>query len=174
MMMNGMLLKFLLLALLVLPVATASAGPPLDRMPMTGIEILEDDPSKLHVDRQVIIGTNYRTIYPNMNYTIIMQILDEKDQVVYLSWIESHQNETSQVDIGSYICGDKICPNPRAHLEDYVCGDKVCRGGPLDKSAQFSWLPTRPGEYYIAIFGWEALDNPTALSPPQGLDVTVT
>ena len=36
-----------------------------------------------------------------------------------------------------------------------------------------SWTPSTPGMYTATAFVWESLDNPTALSPPVTLDITV-
>ena len=36
-----------------------------------------------------------------------------------------------------------------------------------------SWTPSAPGMYTATAFVWESLDNPTALSPPVSLDITV-
>ncbi len=36
-----------------------------------------------------------------------------------------------------------------------------------------SWTPSTPGMYTATAFVWESLDNPTALSPPVSLDITV-
>ena len=36
-----------------------------------------------------------------------------------------------------------------------------------------SWTPSAPGMYTATAFVWESLDNPTALSPPVTLDITV-
>jgi hypothetical protein len=174
--MGDMAAKFLLAAtLFLLPIATAYAGPPIERLPLTGITVLGvDDPTSLHANEQVTLSTSYSTVYPNLNYTIIFQILDEKSQVVYLGWIEGYQNDTSKIRMGSYVCGDKICSHMYAALEDYICGDKICQKSPLGpKSAEISWLPTVPGRYFVDVFAWEALDNPTALSPPMHLDVAV-
>lgn len=36
-----------------------------------------------------------------------------------------------------------------------------------------SWIPQHTGTYTATIFVWESLDNPTALSPPLSLEITV-
>ncbi len=36
-----------------------------------------------------------------------------------------------------------------------------------------SWAPSEPGMYTATAFVWESLDNPTALSPPISVDITV-
>jgi len=36
-----------------------------------------------------------------------------------------------------------------------------------------SWIPQYPGTYTATLFVWESLDNPSALSPPLSLEITV-
>ena len=36
-----------------------------------------------------------------------------------------------------------------------------------------SWIPTEPGTYYIQVYVWESIDNPSALSPPLSMIVNV-
>jgi hypothetical protein len=36
-----------------------------------------------------------------------------------------------------------------------------------------SWIPQEPGKYFVIVFVWESVDNPTALSPPLELEITV-
>ena len=36
-----------------------------------------------------------------------------------------------------------------------------------------SWIPQNPGKYTATIFVWQSFDNPTALSPPVSLEITV-
>ena len=36
-----------------------------------------------------------------------------------------------------------------------------------------SWIPDLPGSYAATIFVWESIDNPSALSPPLSLEITV-
>jgi len=36
-----------------------------------------------------------------------------------------------------------------------------------------SWIPQNPGTYTATLFVWESLDNPSALSPPLSLEITV-
>ena len=49
--------------------------------------------------------------------------------------------------------------------------------GSLSPGEQFttsgSWTPTDAGTYTVTIFVWESINNPTALSPPLTLDVSV-
>ena len=40
-------------------------------------------------------------------------------------------------------------------------------------SPALSWIPTSPGTYTATAFVWESVDNPTALSPPASIDITV-
>ena len=37
-----------------------------------------------------------------------------------------------------------------------------------------SWIPQNPGTYTATLFVWESLDNPSALSPPLSLEITVS
>jgi len=41
-------------------------------------------------------------------------------------------------------------------------------------SPALSWIATAPGTYTATVFVWESVDNPTALSPPVSLDITVS
>ena len=40
-------------------------------------------------------------------------------------------------------------------------------------SPSASWTPTDVGTYTVTAFVWESIDNPTALSPPLTIDVSV-
>lgn len=50
--------------------------------------------------------------------------------------------------------------------------------GKLTPSQSFSpaqsWIPQYPGKYIVTVFVWESLNNPSALSPPQVLEIDVT
>ena len=37
-----------------------------------------------------------------------------------------------------------------------------------------SWIPSEPGVYYIQVYVWESIDNPSALSPPLSMIVNVS
>jgi len=41
-------------------------------------------------------------------------------------------------------------------------------------SPALSWIATAPGTYTATVFVWESVDNPTALSPPVSVDITVS
>ena len=41
-------------------------------------------------------------------------------------------------------------------------------------SAAVSWTPTTTGAYTATAFGWESIDNPTALSPPVSVTINVS
>jgi len=41
-------------------------------------------------------------------------------------------------------------------------------------SPALSWIPTASGTYTATVFVWESVDNPTALSPPVSVDITVS
>jgi len=41
-------------------------------------------------------------------------------------------------------------------------------------SPALSWIATAPGTYTATVFVWESVDNPTALSPPESVDITVS
>lgn len=36
-----------------------------------------------------------------------------------------------------------------------------------------SWIPDSPGSYYVTVFVWESINNPTALSPPLSMEFLV-
>jgi hypothetical protein len=40
-------------------------------------------------------------------------------------------------------------------------------------SPALSWIPEGPGAFDVTAFVWESVDNPTALSPPQDISITV-
>ena len=40
-------------------------------------------------------------------------------------------------------------------------------------SPSASWTPTSTGTYDVTAFVWESIDNPTALSPPRSIDISV-
>jgi hypothetical protein len=40
-------------------------------------------------------------------------------------------------------------------------------------SPALSWIPNAPGTYTATAFVWESIDNPTALSPPATINITV-
>mgnify|MGYP003333918179 FL=1 len=41
-------------------------------------------------------------------------------------------------------------------------------------SPALSWVPSTSGHYTATVFVWESVDNPTALSPPVSVDITVS
>ena len=41
-------------------------------------------------------------------------------------------------------------------------------------SPALSWVPSTSGHYTATVFVWESVDNPTALSPPESVDITVS
>ena len=41
-------------------------------------------------------------------------------------------------------------------------------------SPALSWVPSTSGQYTATVFVWESVDNPTALSPPVSVDITVS
>jgi len=41
-------------------------------------------------------------------------------------------------------------------------------------SPALSWIPSTTGTYTATVFVWESVDNPTALSPPVSVDITVS
>jgi hypothetical protein len=41
-------------------------------------------------------------------------------------------------------------------------------------SPALSWIPATSGTYTATVFVWESVDNPTALSPPVSVDITVS
>jgi hypothetical protein len=41
-------------------------------------------------------------------------------------------------------------------------------------SPALSWIPSTSGTYTATVFVWESVDNPTALSPPVSVDITVS
>ena len=41
-------------------------------------------------------------------------------------------------------------------------------------SPALSWTPDRPGTYEATVFVWESVDNPTALSPPVSVTISVS
>jgi len=41
-------------------------------------------------------------------------------------------------------------------------------------SPALSWVPSTSGQYTATVFVWESVDNPTALSPPESVDITVS
>jgi len=41
-------------------------------------------------------------------------------------------------------------------------------------SPALSWTPDAPGTYTATVFVWESVNNPTALSPPTSVDISVS
>jgi hypothetical protein len=41
-------------------------------------------------------------------------------------------------------------------------------------SPALSWTPAEAGTYTATVFVWESVDNPTALSPPVSVNITVS
>lgn len=151
------------------------AVPPRERVPLDEITILGMDESMtVKSNQQTLIRVDYQSNFPNTEYVILFQITNEQNQVVMLSWIEGFQLKLTDQP-GSFVCGDKICYDEWAHSTRYVCGDELCEGNYYAKKfVETSWLPTEPGKYEIVAFAWESVDNPTALSPPRDINITVT
>jgi hypothetical protein len=167
-------LVMLLVLIGIMGLTDSFAVPPIERVPLQNLTVLgADDSMALKSDQQYTIRTDYQSNFPNTEYVILYQITNEKNQVVLLSWLEGLQQKLTDQP-GSFVCGDKICYNEWAYSEPYVCGDKICEEKfYAHKFVEISWLPTEPGEYQIAVFAWESVDNPTALSPPVSIEIIV-
>lgn len=96
------------------------------------------DDNTIEVDNQVMIVADLSNGQDrNQKFAYIVQILNENDIVVSLSWLT-----------GSLSAYQTFSP------------------------AQ-SWTPTQAGTYTVQIFVWESVDNPTPLSHPLLLTVSV-
>lgn len=155
-------------------ISSAYAGPPMERVPLSNLSVLDlDDSMTMITDQQYTIRTDYLSNYPNTEYVILYQIKNQDNQVVSLSWLEGFQGKLSD-NTGAYICGTDICFDEWHNSDPFVCGDKICKGKFYNqKFVETSWVPTEPGMYTITAFSWEAVNNPTALSPPIDIEVTV-
>ena len=150
------------------------AVPPIERVPLENLTILGmNDSMILKSNQQYTVRTDYQSNFPNTEYVIIYQITNEKKQVVMLNWLEGFQQKLTDQP-GAFVCGEKICYDEWSYSEPYVCGDKICEGKfYAQKFMETSWFPTESGVYRITAFAWESVDNPSALSPPMSIEITV-
>lgn len=117
------------------------SSPPLERVPASAARIVDshgntiDEPA---LGEQIAITSDVANGQDReQKFTWLAQILDEKNKVVSLGWINGTLNEGSAF------------------------------------SPSMSWMPQSTGKYTAAMFVWESLDNPTALSPPISIEFMV-
>ncbi|WP_268541911.1 hypothetical protein [Candidatus Nitrosotenuis cloacae] len=88
-----------------------------------------------------------------------------------------------QVQITADLTNGQDREQPFAYLvqiqnEDGVTVSLAWITGSLSAGQSFSpalsWIPTEAGTYTATVFVWESVDNPTALSPPVSVDITVS
>jgi len=166
---------FIFVLLSVFPIIyDADAVPPIERVPLKNLTVLDvDDSITMKTNQQYTIRTDYQSNFPNTKYVILYQITNENNQVVLLSWLEGFQQKLADQP-GSFVCGTEICYNEWSYSEPFVCGDEMCEGKFYNqKFVETSWLPIESGKYDVVVFAWESVDNPTALSPPIHIEVVV-
>lgn len=110
----------------------------------------------------------------------------EKISILYASIVDSYDNQLAQISTGQTVLVRAKIKNNQNKPQDFsyiiqVQDDQSTSislssiSGTLDSnqslSPALSWIPPRAGEYEITIFIWEAMDNPTALSPPTTLTI---
>jgi hypothetical protein len=117
-------------------------GVPAERVPVYNLKIIGKDGQKLTsvgVDQQIQITSDLKSSSSaSQPFSYIVQIQDEKEVLVYLSWINGTLT-------------------PKQHFAPSI-----------------SWTPQIAGKYTITVFVWEGIQNPSALSPPLGMDFDVT
>ena len=159
----------------IIEIQDSFAGPPpIERIPVFNSTVSGIDGSSIiRPNEPVTIRADYREDFPNQDYVIIFQITNQKGQVVLLNWIEKNQKNFDD-NPGPYLCGAKLCYDEDVNSESFVCGDKICKSkSSTSKFVETLWRPSESGTHTMKIFSWEAIDNPTALSPPLSATIHV-
>ena len=158
------------------------AMPPLERvMILSDTEIQDFDGNVIDdivAGDQVIIATpSFTTAFPtSVHYGCGRTIVDgdeirctgfvpslqhvEGDKLIGESRFEQHAVSITQISDSN---------NVVVHLswmEGVLTTDHIV-------SPTISWVPEKPGKYFITTFFWESIGNPTALAPPTSIEVTV-
>jgi len=135
--------------------SSVDAWPPMERLPLSDLTITNNS-EKLNVDDQAKININYGiSTDREQEFAILFQVRDGNGVVVLLNWITG---------------SDRLQP-----YSEYICGLEICSEGGIwgKKPISTSWIPSQAGYYEIAVFAWESVDNPTALSPPITINAYV-
>jgi hypothetical protein len=118
-------------------------GPPLERVPASSFRI------------------------QNMQGDIIkIPIIPEDKQIQLVADIKNQQNKNQ-----SFVFFMKIQDEKKTTISlSWIIGTLT----PLQSfSPSQSWIPQNSGKYTATLFVWQSFDNPSALSPPLSLDITV-
>ncbi len=119
------------------------SGPPLERLPASSFRI-----QNLQGD---IIKTP--TILVDKQIQLVADIENQQDREQDFAFFVQIQDEKKVTISLSWITGTM------SPLQSF--------------STSQSWIPQHPGTYTATLFVWESLDNPSALSPPLSLEITV-
>ena len=179
------MLKFLVILLILFGITTiphSFAMPPLERvMILSSTEFQDLNGNKIDnvvAGNQVIIVTpSFTTAIPiSVNYACGRTVVDgdelrctgfapsrqhvEGDELIGESRFEQHAVSITQISDSD---------NVVVHLswmEGILTTDHIV-------TPTISWIPEKPGTYFVTTFFWESIGNPTALAPPTSVEVTV-
>jgi len=118
-------------------------GPPMERAPASNLKLLSISKEPI-VDNVILVDQQVRLVSDLENYQ------NKTQPFAYLVQIQNNQN---QVESLSWLTGN---------LTSF---QKLSPG--------VTWVPFKKGEYAATVFVWESVDNPTALSPPLSMDLSV-
>ena len=118
-------------------------GPPMERAPASNLQILSID-NKPITNEKILVNQQIRLVADLENHQ------NKTQPFAYLVQIQNNQN---QVESLSWLTGN---------LTSF---QKLSPG--------VTWIPFKEGEYAATVFVWESVQNPTALSPPLSMDLSV-
>lgn len=118
-------------------------GPPLERVPASSF--------RTQAIQGDIIKTS--TILVDQQVLLVADIKNQQDREQDFAFFVQIQDENKVIVSLSWITG-KLTPSQSF-------------------SPAQSWIPQYPGKYIATVFVWESLNNPSALSPPQALEIDV-
>lgn len=126
--------------------ATAIVGgssPPLERAPASNFQVLDIGKNPID-DNLVLVGQQIR---------LVSDLESQMERVQPFAYLVQILNEQNQVESLSWVTGN---------LTSF---QKVNLG--------VTWIPLKEGKYYATVFVWGSIDNPTALSPPLPMEISV-
>ncbi len=118
-------------------------GPPLERVPASSFRIQNMQGNIIKIP----------TIPEDMQIQLIADIENQQDEEQEFAFFVQIQDDKKTTISLSWITGTLTS------LQSF--------------SPSQSWIPQHPGKYTATLFVWESLDNPSALSPPLSLEITV-
>ncbi|MGY5146599.1 MAG: hypothetical protein ACW9W4_01160 [Candidatus Nitrosopumilus sp. bin_7KS] len=120
-----------------------STGPPMERAPASNFMILDI--------RKTPIENNLITV--DQQIRLVSDLENQMSRIQPFAYLVQIHDEQNQVESLSWLTGN------------LTASQKINLGT--------TWIPIKEGKYFATVFVWESIDNPTALSPPLPLEISV-